>query len=99
MKGDVENHDKGHVEFIRTGHTGEIYIHDIAYSAGTDEKLSKIEDFEMPVDIIHLSTTSMQRDQIKTFFYNYSDIFSKSDTDTGYTKTVKHKRGRKIPKG
>ncbi|CAG2200365.1 unnamed protein product [Mytilus edulis] len=30
LKGDVENHDKGHVEFIRTGHTEEIYIHEIA---------------------------------------------------------------------
>ncbi|CAG2220736.1 unnamed protein product [Mytilus edulis] len=51
----------------------------------TDVNLSKI------VDISHLSTTSKQRDQIKTLFYNYSDIFSKSDTDVGYTKTVKHK--------
>ncbi|VDI45594.1 Hypothetical predicted protein [Mytilus galloprovincialis] len=48
LKGDVENHDKGHVEFIRTGHTEEIYIHDIAYCAETDVNLSKIEDFEMP---------------------------------------------------
>ncbi|CAG2202063.1 unnamed protein product [Mytilus edulis] len=71
LKGDVENHDKGHVEFIRTGHTEEIYIHDIAYCAETDLNLSKIEDFEMPVDISHLSTTSKQRDQIKTLFYNY----------------------------
>ncbi|CAG2190482.1 unnamed protein product [Mytilus edulis] len=61
LKGDVENHDKGHVEFIRTGHTEEIYIHDIAYCAETDVNLSKIEDFEMPVDISHLSTTSKQR--------------------------------------
>ncbi|VDI55125.1 Hypothetical predicted protein [Mytilus galloprovincialis] len=62
LKGDVENHDKGHVEFIRTGHTEEIYIHDIAYCAETDVNLSKIEDFEMPVDISHLSTTSKQRE-------------------------------------
>ncbi|CAG2234451.1 unnamed protein product [Mytilus edulis] len=89
LKGDVENHDKGHVEFIRTGHTEEIYIHDIAYCAETGVNLSKIEDFEMPVDISHLST-SKQRSN-KTLFYNYSDIFSKSDTDVGYTKTVKHK--------
>ncbi|CAG2217557.1 unnamed protein product [Mytilus edulis] len=73
LKGDVENHDKGHVEFIRTGHTEEIYIHDIAYCAETDVNLSKIEDFEMPVDISHLSTTSKQRDQIKTLFYNYNE--------------------------
>ncbi|CAG2234454.1 Retrovirus-related Pol polyprotein from transposon 17.6,Retrovirus-related Pol polyprotein from transposon 297 [Mytilus edulis] len=73
LKGDVENHDQGHVEFIRTGHTEEIYIHDIAYCAETDVNLSKIEDFEMPVDISHLSTTSKQRDQIKTLFYNYNE--------------------------
>ncbi|CAG2226423.1 unnamed protein product [Mytilus edulis] len=73
LKGDVENHDQGHVEFIRTGHTEEIYIHDIAYCAETDLNLSKIEDFEMPVDISHLSTTSKQRDQIKTLFYNYNE--------------------------
>ncbi|CAG2240915.1 unnamed protein product [Mytilus edulis] len=48
LKGDVENHDKGHVEFIRTGHTEEIYIHDIAYCAETDVNLSKIEYFEIP---------------------------------------------------
>ncbi|CAG2257513.1 unnamed protein product [Mytilus edulis] len=41
LKGDVENHDKGHVEFIRTGHTEEMYIHDIAYCAETDVNLSR----------------------------------------------------------
>ncbi|CAC5422662.1 unnamed protein product [Mytilus coruscus] len=78
LKGDVENHDRGHVEFIRTGHTDEIYIHDNAYCAETDLNLSTLEDFDMPVDISHLSTTCKQREQIKTI-------------DVRYTTTVKHK--------
>ncbi|CAC5405061.1 unnamed protein product [Mytilus coruscus] len=57
---DVENHDRGHVEFIRTGHTDEIYIHDNAYCAETDLNLSTLEDFEMPVDISHLSSCQQQ---------------------------------------
>ncbi|CAC5379964.1 unnamed protein product [Mytilus coruscus] len=60
FKGDVENHDRGHVEFIRTGHTDEIYIHDNVNCAETDLNLSTLEDFEMPVDISHLSSCQQQ---------------------------------------
>ena len=91
LKGDLENSDTGSVEFVRNGYTDEIYIHEDFNSVDTVINSSAIDDFEMPVDISHLSVSENQKDQIRTLFCKYNDVFSKDDSDVGYTTTVKHR--------
>jgi hypothetical protein len=45
----------------------------------------------MPIDISHLSVPNEMKHQIRTLFYNYTDVFSKNGDDVGYTDTIKHR--------
>ena len=47
--------------------------------------------FDIPVDFTGLDVDSETRRKIEKLFYDYQDVFSKSDLDTGYTETVKHR--------
>ena len=92
MKGDVENTDNGHVKFVRSGTVEEFLFMKMYIVLRLLLLRNQIfKNYEIPVDISHLSITSEQTNQIRTLFYNYNDVFSKDDNDVGYTTTIKHR--------
>ena len=91
LKGDIETSDNGKIEFIRTEFTEEIYVNEDVHCSETSVKSQDFNDFEMPIDISHLSVSNEMKHQIRTLFYNYTDVFSKKDDDVGYTDTIKHR--------
>ena len=91
LKGDIETSDNGKIEFMRTEFTEEIYVNEDVHCSETSVKSQDFNDFEMPIDISHLSVPNEMKHQIRTLFYNYTDVFSKNDDDMGYTDTIKHR--------
>jgi hypothetical protein len=70
--------------------TEEIYVNEDVHCSETSVKSQDFNNFEMPIDISHLSVPNEMKHQIRTLFYNYTDVFSKNGDDVGYTDTIKH---------
>jgi hypothetical protein len=91
LKGDNGTSDNGKFEFMRTEFTEEIYVNEDVHCSETSIKSQDFNDFEMPIDIGHLSLPNEMKHQIRLLFYNYTDVFSKIDDGVGYTDTIKHR--------
>ena len=91
LKGDIGTSDNGKIEFMRTEFTEEIYVNEDVYCSETSIKSQDFNDFEMFIVIGHLSVPNEMKHQIRTLFYNYTDVFSKNGDDVGYTDTIKHR--------
>ena len=87
----IETNENGKNKFMRTEFTEEIYGNDDVHCSETCVNSSNFNDFEMPIDISHLSVPNEMKHQIRTLFYNYDDVFSKNDDDVVYTDTIKHR--------
>ena len=87
-KGQCEVNESSPVKFHRFQNIEEICIQEVC---AVENKPNVNSDFILPVDVDKLDYTDNQKDQIKDLFYRYSDVFSKSDTDVGYTTTIKHR--------
>jgi hypothetical protein len=77
LKGDIETSNNGKIEFMRTEFTEEIYVNEDVHCSETSVKSQDFNDFEMPIDISHLSVPNEMKHQIRTLFYNYTDVVEK----------------------
>lgn len=50
----------------------------------------RLEQLSIPVQVNQEGLTNMQREKLNALLTQYSDVFSTSDTDYGYTTTVMH---------
>ena len=90
---EIVNEETQKVKFCRVGTTEEIFIQDDIALSAHSEHVQGVPNvkFDIPVDITGLDVDSETRRKIEKLFYDYQDVFSKSDLDTGYTETVKHR--------
>ncbi|CAC5379977.1 unnamed protein product [Mytilus coruscus] len=88
LLGDIENHDRGHIECIRTGHTDEIYIHYNAHCAETNLNLSALEDLEMSTDETRESLDEWIVAHQNRLRYAYEKNGEQTKDGAEYRKTV-----------
>ena len=55
-----------------------------------NEHTKDLERSNFQVDLTNLKASEEEKRNIEKLFRDYSDVFSKSDLDTGYTDTVTH---------
>lgn len=77
------------MQFSNCGTVQEIYVQ--CYVTESTTERSCDPEFRIPVNLDKVDATDQEKRSIELLFHRYHDVFSKSDLDTGFTDTVKHK--------
>jgi hypothetical protein len=68
LKGDIETNDNCKIEVMRTEFTEEIYVNEDVHCSETSVESQDLKDFEMSIDISHLSVANEIIHQIRILF-------------------------------
>lgn len=73
------------IEFFRTDENEETLVlkHEVIGNQATESKMTP--------DISHLNCTKREKQMIKELFDKHQDVFTKDDTDLGFSTTVQHR--------
>lgn len=86
---EVINEISDPVQFSNCGTVQEIFVQ--CYVTESTTERSCDPEFRIPVNLDKVDATDQEKRSIELLFHRYHDVFSKSDLDTGFTDTVKHK--------
>jgi hypothetical protein len=73
------------IEFFRTDENEETLVlkHEVIGNQATESKMTP--------DISHLNCTKREKQMIKELFDKHQDVFTKDDTDLGFSTTIQHR--------
>ena len=86
---EVINENSESIQFHLNGSVQEIYVQ-CSMTDSINEHTKDLERSIFQVDLTNLKASEEEKRNIEKLFRDYSDVFSKSDLDTGYTDTVTH---------